>query len=743
MSPMARWCFRHRLIVLLLWAAALAGAFLASGSAGTSFSNDFKLPASESVRAAELMRAAFPEQSGDTDVVVWRVDGGGTVRDAIVRDRMQAALDRIATLPDVGQVVSPYKPEGAGQTSSDGRTAYAQVTFTQPADDLATDRIKRVVDTARSTATDGLRVEVGGQAAGRTDQPPPHLAEFVGLVAAAVVLFLAFGSFLAMLLPLVTAVFGVGLGLMGIGLLSHAMTVPDAALLLGTLIGLGVGIDYALFIVSRHRAGLHEGLSPEEAAVTAARTSGRSVLFAGGIVCIALLGMLALNLQFLNGIAVATSLTVLLGVAAALTLLPALLGLLGTRVLSRRERRRLDAPESIGENDGRGVTARWADVLQRRPRIVAAAALVLVTVISLPAFSLRLGTSDQGTLPESNTARRAYDMLADGFGPGFNGPLQLVVRGRGGDMPPAALRQLVNDVRETRGVEQVVAVPLGQAAGGTGQRMAVVQVVPTTAPQDAQTYELIDRLRAVPAADAGSLEVLVGGGTALNKDLASALTSRLPLFIGTIAVLGSALLLLAFRSLVVALLAALMNVAAAGAAFGITVALFQWGWGTDVLGIGKPVPITSFLPVIMIAMLFGLSMDYQVFLVGRMREEWLRTRDPRRAVRIGLARGGRVITSAAVIMISVFGAFVLSGDMEGVLVGAGLAGAVAVDAFVLRMALVPAVMTMLGRTTWWLPPRLAGAHGTSPDTLVAPTPVNESRSAHAERNVSAGEGLDR
>ncbi|XVQ07880.1 MMPL family transporter [Spirillospora sp. CA-255316] len=365
--------------------------------------------------------------------------------------------------------------------------------------------------------------------------------------------------------------------------------------------------------------------------------------------------------------------------------------------------------------------------MQRRPRILAAAALVLVTVVSLPAFSLRLGMTDQGTLPESSTARRAYDLLADGFGPGFNGPLQLVVRGRGGSgegVPPAELERLLAEVRATRGVAKADAMPLpgpsapggGRGAGGAGApRLAVVQVVPATAPQDARTDALIDRLRAGAAGRGGSLEVLVGGGTALNKDLASELTSRLPLFLGTIVALGSVLLLAAFRSVVVPLLAAAMNVAAAGAAFGVTVALFQWGWGTDVLGIGKPVPIISFLPVIMIAMLFGLSMDYQVFLAGRMREEWLRTGDARRAVHAGLARGGGVIASAAVIMISVFGAFVLSGDMEAMLVGAGLAAAVAVDAFVLRMVLVPAVMTLLGRATWWLPSRTARTARPEPD----------------------------
>ncbi|MFC5182281.1 MMPL family transporter [Actinomadura harenae] len=714
---MTRWCFRHHLVVLLLWAVALGGTVLAGRLAGGAYAKDFKPPASESVRAADLMRTAFPARSGDTDVVVWRVDGPGTVRDAAVRDRMRAVLDRIAALPDVGQALSPYRADGAGQTSADGRTAYAQITYTRPTGDLAADRIERVVDTARSAATSGLTVEVGGPAAGGVDQPPPHLAEFAGLAVAAVVLYLAFGSFPAMLLPLVTALFGVGLGLAGIELLGHAMTMPSAALLLSTLIGLGVGIDYALFVVSRYRGGLREGLPPEPAAIDAARTSGRSVLFAGGIVCVSLLGMFAMGLDFLNGVAVATSLTVLLSVAAALTLLPALFGLLGTRVLSRRERRLPPAASSSGvpTTPRPGRAARWADVVQRRPRTFAVVASALVAVLSLPAFSLRLGVGDQGTLPESNTARRAYDMLADAFGPGFNGPLQMVVRPRdgGAEVPPAVLERLVGDVRATRGVAKATVMPLpgqargGMSAGGAAPRMAVVQVIPATSPQDAGTGALIDRLRTGPAARDGSLEVLVGGATAVDKDLASTLAARLPLFLAVIVALGSVLLLAAFRSLAVPLLAAVLNVAATGTALGITVALFQWGWGTGVLGIGKPVPVTSFLPVLMIAMLFGLAMDYQVFLTGRMREEWLRTRDARRAVHAGLVHGGGVIVSAAVIMIAVFGAFVMSGDREGMLVGAGLAGAVAVEAFVLRTMLVPAVMTLLGAAAWWLPARAA------------------------------------
>ncbi|WP_406419854.1 MMPL family transporter [Streptomyces sp. NBC_01614] len=686
---MARWCYRHRLVVLLLWLGALFGLGAASSAAGTNYANVFSLPNTDSTTAYDLMEKAFPERAGDTDTVVWKVDGdgGGSVRDESVRSRIEPALEEIGRMKGVGEVTDPYAAQGAAQISRDGRIAYAQITFTEQANAIPKELIEDVVDTAQAAERDGLQVELGGQAIARTQEPPQGTAEAVGILAASVVLFLAFGSLFAMLLPIVVALAGVGTGLIGTMLLSHVTDVPEVAPLLGSLIGLGVGIDYALFIVTRHRRGILRGMKPEESAVTALNTSGRAVLFAGGTVCIALAGMLVMNMRFLDGVVVATSLTVVLSVLAAITLLPALLGLLGMRVLSRRQRRRLAAAGPEPE-EASGLAARWSAYVQRRPRRLAALAVVVMAVLAIPVLSLRLGATDQGNHQESTTTRQAYDLLAEGFGPGFNGPLQVVVEG---DAPAG----LVDGIRATEGVAQVAAVP---PANG----VTVIQVVPTTSPQSEQTDRLIDRLRDDVIPQSGA-EAHVGGVTAVFKDFASVTGDRLPYFVATIIALGFLLLMVAFRSLVVPLTAALMNLIAAAASFGVLVAIFQWGWGTEVIGVGKEGPITSFLPVIMLSLLFGLSMDYQVFLVSRMHEEWVHTKDNARAVRVGLAETSRVINSAALIMICVFSAFVLSGDMEGAMAGIGLAAAVALDAFILRTALVPAAMHLLGTSNWWLP----------------------------------------
>jgi RND superfamily putative drug exporter len=442
-------------------------------------------------------------------------------------------------------------------------------------------------------------------------------------------------------------------------------------------------------------------MEPEEAAVTALDTSGRAVLFAGGTVCIALAGMLVMNLRFLDGVVIATSLTVVLSVLVAVTLLPALLGVLGPRVLSRRERRRLAVTGPEPELTS-GLAARWSAYVERRPRSTAVLALVVMLVLAIPVLSIRLGTSDQGNHSDTTTTRQAYDLLAEGFGPGFNGPLQVVVDG-------TDTEGLLARIESTEGVAQVAAVPPTNG-------VTVIQVVPTTSPQAEETDRLIDRLRedVIPASGA---EAHVGGVTAVSKDFASVTGDRLPYFIATIVALGFLLLLVAFRSLMVPLTAALMNLVAAAASFGVLVAIFQWGWGTELLGIGKEGPIAAFLPVIMLSLLFGLSMDYQVFLVSRMHEEWVHTKDNARAVRVGLAETSRVINCAALIMMCVFSAFVLSGELEAAMAGIGLAAAVALDAFVLRTALVPAAMHLLGKANWWLP---AGLERRLPHVAVEP-----------------------
>ncbi|MFE3581958.1 MMPL family transporter [Streptomyces vinaceus] len=703
MAVIARWCLRHRLPAVLIWLLALGGTALAAGSAGSAFSNDYEVPGTESGRAHALLRAGFHGQGGDTDTVVWRAPEHQSVRTAAVEQRMAKALDTIAGLPGVGSVAGPYGPgpESAARISPDGRTAYAVVTFDRPADSVPKAQAKAVVDAAKNPATeaDGLQVELGGQAVALTEARSAHLAEVIGVAVAALVLFLAFGSLAASLLPIATALVSVGTAYFGITLLGHAMSVADFAPMLGTLVGLGVGIDYALFIVTRHRKGLMRGLPVEEAAARAVATTGRAVVFAGATVCIALLGMLVLRLNFLNGVAIAASLTVVLTVAASVTLLPALLSYIGMRALSRRERRRLAAQGPRPETPT-GFAARWSAFVERRPKLLGIVATLVMAVLALPTFSLHLGTSDQGNNPAGSTTRQAYDLLADGFGPGVNGPLTVVSRLDGaGDR--LAVERLAEALRTTEGVAAT-----GPAVFNRSGDTAVLTVIPDSAPQSRATSELVTTLRerVIPGAEQGnSMTVHVGGVTAGYDDFADVIVGKLPLFVGVVIALGCVLLLLAFRSLGIPLKAAAMNVAAVASSFGVVVAVFQWGWGSELLGLGSAGPIEPFLPVIMVSVLFGLSMDYQVFLVSRMYEEWLETGDNRRAVRVGLTETSRVINSAAVIMISVFLAFVLSGDRIIAMFGIALAAAVALDAFVLRTLLVPALMHLLGGANWWLP----------------------------------------
>ncbi|MGW8883587.1 MMPL family transporter [Streptomyces sp. NPDC055749] len=698
MAAIARWCLRHRLVAVLIWLFALGGAATAAGFAGSAYSNDYEVPGTESGRATELLQQGFKDLGGDTDTVVWHTSGS-TVRATDVEQTMTKTLHAIEELPGVGGVTGPYGSAGAAQISADGHTAYATVTFDQQADDIAPEQAQALVDTAKAAESDGLEVELGGTAVALTEAPSVHLSEAIGVVVAAVVLFLAFGSLAASMLPIATALVSVGTAYAGIVLLGHVMTVADFAPMLGMLIGLGVGIDYALFIVTRHRRGLRRGLSVTDAAQNAVATTGRAVVFAGATVCIALLGMLILRLGFLNGVAIAASLTVVLTVAASVTLLPALLSFIGMRALSRRERREL-AEKGPQPELPIGFAARWSAFVERHPKLLGAVAAVVMLVLALPTFGLHLGTSDQGNNPATATTRQAYDLLGEGFGPGVNGPLTIAAQLDGAD-DRLALDALPATLRGTEGVASVSPVTYN-SSGDT----AFVTVVPDSAPQSQQTSELVDRLRAdvLPEAlDNTSLQAHVGGVTASYDDFAEIIIGKLPLFVGVVIALGSLLLLLAFRSLGIPLKAAAMNVAAVASSFGVVVAIFQWGWGSELLGLGSAGPIEPFLPVIMVSVLFGLSMDYQVFLVGRMYEEWLETGDNRRAVRVGLAETSRVINSAAVIMISVFLAFVLSGDRVIAMFGIALAVAVALDAFVLRTLLVPALMHMLGGANWWLP----------------------------------------
>ena len=698
MASLARWCYRHRITVVVVWLVVLLSAVAMERVWGSAYSNTFTLPGTESSRALDLLGAALPKQAGDSDSIVWRVSNGSVTAPA-VRTRMESLLKTVAASRSVAAVRDPYSAGGAAQISQDGKTAYATVQFTKLAPALPKQDVRTIIDLVRATRTSGLQVEIGGQAIEQANQLSLSYSVAIGIVAAAIIILLAFGSLLGMALPLVAAAVALGTATLGIDLFSHLTSVAVIAPTLAALIGLGVGIDYALFIITRHRDGLRSGLSTEEAAVRALNTAGRAVLFAGGTVCIALLGMLVLRLSFLNGMAYAAAGTVVLTMATAVTLLPALLGFIGTRVLSRRERQRLT---ESGPEDGyqTGFWPRWASFVSRRPSLLAVGAVLLIATLASPMLSLRLGLSDAGNDAAGTTTRKAYDLLAAGFGPGSNGPLLLVAQ-VGSAADGAALGGLAKTLQTVPGVAAVV--PFRSLPGA---KVAIVEVIPTTAPQDVRTSNLIKHLRSdvIPAAEKGNgLRVLVGGSTAIFGDFAAVITSKLPLFIGVIVGLGFLLLFVAFRSLLVPATAAVMNLFAAGASFGVVVAFFQWGWGSEALGLGRAGPVEAFLPVLMLALLFGLSMDYQVFLVSRMHEEWVHTRDNRHAVTLGQATTGRVITAAAGIMICVFGAFVFGGQRVIAEFGIGLAAAVFLDAFVLRTVLVPSLMHLFGKANWWLP----------------------------------------
>jgi len=703
MRTLARWCFTHRRLVLVAWLVALIGLSALSRAAGTAYSDSFTLPSAESTQALSLLEAAAPKAAGDNDQIVIAVTDGKVTGPA-VQSRITPMLSRVATLPHVAKIASPYAPGGARQVSPSGQVAFATITFDERANLIPTDALNKVVDTAKAAAGDGVQVELGGAAIEQTNKPSIGGVGY-GVLAAAVVLFLVFGSLLGMALPLITALVSLGSALGAIGLLSNAMNMASFTSQLASLIGLGVGVDYALFIVSRYRQGLQAGKSPEEAAVTAVNTSGRAVVFAGITVCIALMGMFALGLNFLYGLAVASSVAVLFTVAAAITLLPALLGFFGTRVLPRRQRRAITAGTFSTEAESRRWAA-WATLVRRNPAAYAAAGIAIMAIIAIPFLSLRLGSSDQGNDPSSTTTRKAYDLLAHGFGPGFNGPLQIVA--------PVQSSAQVTDFNQV--IAQIAKQPGVAAAGpGTvvgnsgGPQVAMAIVYPTTAPQDKATSDLVTHLRSVtiPAASTGTgLHVLVGGQTAIFDDFSTIIGGKLPLFIGVVVALSSLLLLAVFRSLVIPATAAVMNLLSAAAAFGVITAVFQWGWLDRLIGVDRAGPIEAFLPVMVFAILFGLSMDYEVFLVSRMHEEWQHSRDNAHAVGHGLAVTARTITAAAAIMVLVFGAFILGGERVIKLFGLGLAAAVLLDALIVRSLIVPALMFAFGRANWALPKAL-------------------------------------
>ena len=694
MLNVARWTMRHRRTVVVAWIVAAIGIFAVSNSVGKKTASSFTLPGTGSQQTVDLLQSHFPAQAGDADQIVFHANTG-KLTDPADRAGIAATLKRVAALPHVTSVVSPYAP-GQHSISRDGTIGFATVNFDQRANALPKAAVDSVITTAESARSATLDVQLGGQAIEQAQQASLGFATVVGIAAAIVILLISFGSFSAMGLPIATALLGLGAGIGVINLASHVIDMPSFATELALMIGLGVGVDYALFIVTRFRENYRtNGGDVEQAVEAAINTSGRAVLFAGATVVIALLGMFALGVSLLNGAAVAASIGVVLVMAASLTLLPAFLSLMGPRI--GRVGRRQAAREADGMRPA--FWLRWVQRVQRRPAVTAIAATALMLALAAPALGLRLASSDAGNDPAGQTTRQAFDLLAKGFGPGFNGPLQMAVAlPRAHDS--AALTELTHTLSSTPGIASV-APPRLNADGTT----AAVVAYPTTSPQSAQTSGLVTRLRdtVIPPIERGTgARVYVGGATAAQVDFSHVLSSKLPLFIGVVIAVAALLLLLVFRSLVIPVQAAVMNLLSIGASLGIIQAVFERGWLGGLFG-AQVGPIDAFIPVLAFAIVFGLSMDYEVFLVSRVHEEWQARRDASAAVREGLARTGRVITAAAAVMVAVFGAFAISGDRVLAMFGLTMASAVLLDAVVVRMLLLPAVLQLLGRTTWALP----------------------------------------
>ncbi|HEX5851736.1 MAG TPA: MMPL family transporter, partial [Solirubrobacteraceae bacterium] len=654
MLKLARWSTTHRKYVVLGWVALLFAVNAFAQSAGTTYSNNFTLPNSDAQRAGDLLDRSFPTQAGDRDTIVFKVSSG-TVLNPAVRSRMSAMFAEVRKLPHVAEVISPYAGATAGKSISADRTiAFATVVFDERANLLDISTAERVVKVARAAGREGLQVELGGQAIEITEQAGFGISTAVGLLAAIIVLLLTFGSLIAMGLPILTALFGLGTGLGVIALFTHVVDTPDFSSELAAMIGLGVGIDYALFILTRFREAYATPgptfADARESVVQAIDTAGRAVLFAGLTVVIALLGMMLLGVDFLYGVAISASIGVLLVMLASLTLLPALLTLAGARVAvgGRRARARAAARQAAGEAAAApngGAWLRWSEFVQRRPRSIALVSALAMLVIAAPATALRLGSSDASNDTADKTTHKAYVLLAQGFGEGFNGPLLVVAK------VPAGARSAVATLRSSiAGAPGVVAVE--PARLNPAGNVATLTVYPRSSPQAYATTQLVALLRdrVVPPVEARTgMSVYIGGVTAGSIDFATVLGHKLPLFIGVVVLLSALLLMVVFRSLLIPLQAAVMNLLSIGASLGVIVAIFQWGWLGGLFGV-QQAPIESFIPVMLFAIVFGLSMDYEVFLVSRMHEEWVHTRDAHYAVRHGLAMTGRVVTAAAIIM---------------------------------------------------------------------------------------------
>jgi len=726
---LARWCMAHRWQTFVAWVLAVVAAIFVGQAVGTRDISSFRLPDTESQAAYDLLAAHQPQANGLTDQLVY-VAGAGSLKDGTARDRMQASLQKVGGNPIVASVSDPLAP--GAQLTPDGRIGVATITYKGEIQDFKVKQFKSVQDAAFSARGPDLRIEHGGQGAEfvRFSEQGGG-TEFISLIAATLILLLMFGSLIAAGVPLLSAMLALGVTIGMVPVISHIVDTPDFASQLAALMGIGVGIDYALIIVTRYRAEygrsvaraeaalVAQGSSPDEAAlqaqletsrdeaiVRAQDTAGRTVFFAACTVIIALLallGLLLLGLSFLHGAAIAAALAVLLTMIAALTVLPAVLSRSGDKIdklrlpLPGRERR--TAAAALGES---AAWARWSELVQRRPLPSVAIAVAILLALAAPALHLRLGTSDAGLDPEGTTTRDAYDLIAEGFGAGVNGSFLLATQ-----LPDAGDEQAAKSIAAAVAQDPDVAI-VAPPQLSPDKQIATIVAFPRSGPREVATTQLLERLRGdvLPRAEAQTgAKIFVGGQTASQEDFTDVIAGKLPIFVGSVVLLSALLLMAVFRSFFIPIKAALMNLLSIGAALGFVTLVFQDGVFADLLSSGQG-PIESFVPVMLFAIVFGLSMDYEVFLVSRMHEEWHGTEDPSRAVRNGLATTGRVITAAALIMIVVFASFALGDDRVIKEFGLGLAMAVFLDAFVIRILLVPALMELAGRWAWWLPPAI-------------------------------------
>ncbi len=706
MLKVTRWCIAHRGRVFLAWIAVAVIATAAASAAGRSYATNFSLPGTQSQQVLDLLKKEFPAQSGDVDTIVFHT-ATGTVDDPAVKSAITKLLEQVSGDQHVVSVRSPYGPDGAVQVSRDRKTAFATINYDKPSNLVPNDAGKPVLDQVAAVDVPGLTVAAGGQVIENAEGFTVGPATLIGSIAALIILLFTFGSVVAAGMPLITAAFGLITGVALIGLATHVTSIPNVSTDLALMIGLGVGVDYALFIVTRFRENYLAFGDVEQSVIEAMDTSGRAVLLAGTTVMIALLGMFVTGVSFLYGLAISSVFAVLATMFASLTVLPAMLSKYGDRIVRPRTgrlpfgRRRPKAAAAVVEDSAphHSRWREWSRTVQRRPWPLAVLSCGLMILCLLPVFGLRLESSDAGNDPSGTNTRQAFDLLAQGFGGGFNGPLLVVTElpSQNKDAAQTAVNEAVSKTPNVVAVTPPRVSPSGN--------IAVFEAYPGSAPQAVATTDLVNHLRqdvAPSIAHQTGATVLVGGFTAGSIDFSHVLAQKLPLFIGIVVVLSALLLFVIFRSIVIPIQAALMNLLSIGGALGVTVLVFQKGWFASVIGVEKG-PVEPWIPVLMFAVVFGLSMDYEVFLISRVREQWIRRHDASEAVADGIAFTGRVITAAAAIMICVFLSFMFGNERVLKEFGFGLAVAVLLDAVVVRCVLLPAVLELLGPRTWWLP----------------------------------------